>query len=89
MQLDLRSYVRVDTECTVPIEILKRTPEEGLQFELKSKSLQDVHGKVNGRLMQPGLVQFLPVVQTQTAMEEEEEEEEAQEEVGPSVDAAD
>lgn len=69
MEVDLRSYARVDTECTVPLEILKRTPEEGLQFELRSKSLQAVQGYLNGRPTQTVLGQPQSIVQTWTAME--------------------
>ena len=37
------SFVRVYTKCAVPLEILKGTPNEGVHFELQSKSLQRFH----------------------------------------------
>ena len=74
MELYLRSYVRVDTECIVPIQILKKTPEEGLQFELQSKSLQAVQRFLSRRSMQAVVVQPRPVVQMRTEMEEAGEE---------------
>lgn len=55
VEMDLRSYARVDTECTVPLQILKKTPEEGLQFELSSKSLRSVQHYLNGRPTQAAL----------------------------------
>ena len=70
MELDLRSYVRVDTECAVPLEILKKTPVEGLQFELKSKSLHSLRHYLNRRPSQAALEQPRPIVQTQTEMKE-------------------
>lgn len=82
-ELYQRSYARVDTECIVPIQILKRTPEEGLQFELQSKSRQAVQWYLNRRLMQAALVQVQPIVHMQTVVEE------AEVESGPSGGAAD
>ena len=80
--MDLRSYARVDSECTVPLQILKKTPEEGLQFELQSKSRQAVQQYLNGRPTQAALEQSRPYVQTQTEIEE------AQIEFGLSGDVA-
>lgn len=78
-----RSYARVDTECIVPVQVLKRTPEEGLQFELRSESRRAVQWYLNRRAMQAGLVQVQPSAQMQTVMEEAEVESE------PSGGAAD
>lgn len=72
--MDQMSYARVDTECTVPLQILKKTPEEGLQFELQSKSLQALQGYLYGRHTRAALEQSRPNVQTQTEMEEIKEE---------------
>ena len=77
MEVDQRSYAKVNTECMVSLQVLKRTPEEGLHFELKSKSLQAVQHYLNGRPTQAALEQSRPYLQTQTEMEE------AQIEVGP------
>lgn len=82
-ELYQRSYVRVDTECIVPIQVLKRTPEEGLQFELQSKSRQAVQWYLHRCSMQAALVQVTPIVHMQTVMEE------AEAERGPSSGAAD
>ena len=45
----MSSFVRVDIECALPLENLKETPEEVLDFELQSKSLQHFHHDGNGR----------------------------------------
>ena len=82
MELYQRSYARVDTECSVPVQILKRTPEEGLQFELQSKSRQAVLGYLNRRPMLAALCQPQPIVQPLAKTEE------AEEESGPSSDSA-
>lgn len=82
MEMDQRSYARVDSECTVPLQILNKTPEEGLQFELKSESRQAIQHYLNGRPTQAALGQSRLYVQTQTELEE------AQIEVGLSGDAA-
>ena len=74
-ELYRRSYARVDTECIFPIQILKRTPEEGLQ-ELQSKSRQAVQRYLNRRSMQAALVQAQSFVQMQTVIQEAEEESE-------------
>ena len=60
MELDLRSYVRVDTECTVPLDILKP----------KSKSLQSLRHYLNRGPSEATLEQPRPIVQTQTEMKE-------------------
>ena len=75
--MDQRSYAKVDTECMVSLQVLKRTSEEGLHFELKSKSFHAVQHYLNGRPTQAALEQSRPYLQTQTEMEE------AQIEVGP------
>ncbi|KAF6219385.1 hypothetical protein HO133_005211 [Letharia lupina] len=60
VEMDLRSYARFDTECTIPLQILKKTPEEGLQFELSSKSRRSVQHYLNGRPTQAALEQPQP-----------------------------
>lgn len=77
--MDERSYARVDTNCTVPLQVLRKTPGEGLQFELKSESLQAVRRYLNRGLTQAALEQSRPNVQIQTEIEE------AQEEVGDAA----
>lgn len=72
--MDESSYARVDTNCTVPLQVLRKTPEEGLQFELKSKSLQAVQRYLNRGLTQAALEQSRPNVQIQTEIEEAPEE---------------
>ena len=71
-ELYQRSYARVDTECIVPVQILKRIPQEGLQFELRSKSHQAVVHYINRRSMQAAPVQAQPTVQRLTETEEAE-----------------
>lgn len=79
--MDLRSYARVDMESTVPLQVLKKTPEEGLQFELSSKSLGAVQPYLRGRLNRAALEQSRPNAETHAEMEGTELEE-AQKEVG-------
>ena len=71
MELGRWSFVRVDTDCAVPLEILKETPEQGLQFELQSKSLRRMHRYTSGRPTPAApLEQSPPSVQAYTEMEE-------------------
>lgn len=36
IEMDLRSYARVDTECIVPLDILKKTPERGCNLSSRA-----------------------------------------------------
>lgn len=80
----IRGHTLELTRSAPFLQILKETTEEGLQFELKSKSLQALQDHLDGRPTQVALAQSRLNVQIQTEVEMEE----IHEEVGPSGDAA-
>ncbi len=54
MELVLRSYVRVNTEYTAPLDVLSNRTLEGLQSVLQGRSLEDMKHYVNERPIQSG-----------------------------------